>query len=152
MKSKALGYKRVEAGKFNEIHEYVKRNRNLPSSFKCSYNTVKKRINRDTIIDENGVPVGHRSPLRDCEDDIIDIIIKLGKIGDLLSCEKVIYLINDLIDNTVHQQRLVDYKLQHKSQQSSDQLKKVGSAYWYAFLQRHGHCINTKKGRKFELD
>jgi hypothetical protein len=60
-------------------------------------------------------------------------------------------LINELIEGTIHQQRLVEWKKQGINQQPND-LKKVGSAYWYAFLHRHANCVCTKKGRKFELD
>jgi hypothetical protein len=89
-----------------------------------SYNSVKKQLQRETIIDDHGIPVGHQSPLRDCEDDIVDIIIKLGKIGSPVSCGQAIFLINDLIDGSIHQKRLVEWKKQHNSQQSPEDLKK----------------------------
>jgi hypothetical protein len=120
---KELGNSRVRRGTFTKIHEQAKSSRNLPSNFSYSYNSVKKRLQRDTTIDEYGIPVGQQSPLQDCEEDIVDIIIKLGKIGSPVSCGEAIFLINDLIDGTIHQKRLVEWKLQHHSQQSPENLK-----------------------------
>jgi hypothetical protein len=36
--------------------------------------------------------------------------------------------------------------------QYAEQLGKVGSNYWYSFLDRNCEKVETKKGRKFELD
>jgi hypothetical protein len=36
--------------------------------------------------------------------------------------------------------------------QNEEELGKVGSRYWYAFLHRNRDKIETKKGRKFKLD
>jgi hypothetical protein len=151
-KCNALGNNRVRVGTYKRIHDNIKKIRNLPSHFCFPYNTAKKRLQRLTQTNELGVPVGHHSPLRGCEDDIIDIIIKLGKIGCPLTCGQTIQLINELIDNTVHQERLVEWKKSRKIQQPADKLKKIGKSYWYAFLQRHEDRISTKRGRKFELD
>jgi hypothetical protein len=98
-------------------------------------------MSRNTLINKEGIPVGHQSPLRDFEDRIVELIIQLGKIGSPISCGQAVHLINDLIDGTVHQQRLVQWKMQQKITQSQDNMKKIGSSYWYAFLCRHSHCI-----------
>jgi hypothetical protein len=107
-KCKALGNNRVRVGTYKSIHDNIKKMRNLPTDFCFPYNTAKNRMQRLTQIDDLGVPVGHHSPLRECEDDIIDIIIKLEKIGCPLTCGQTIQLINELIDNTIHQERLVE--------------------------------------------
>jgi hypothetical protein len=125
MKMKELGNSRVRRGTYTKIHEQVKSARNLPSNFSYSYNSVKRILQRDTNIDECCIPVSHQYPLQDCEEDIVDIIIKLGKIGSPVSCGQVIFLINDLIGGTIHQKRLVEWKLQHHSQQSPEDLKKL---------------------------
>jgi hypothetical protein len=101
-----------------------KSSKKLPTLFCFLYNTAKTRILRLTQINEVGVPVGHHSPLRDCEDDIFDIIIKLGKIRCPLTCGQAIQLIDQLIDNTVHQERLVDWKMLHGLDQPMNKLKK----------------------------
>jgi hypothetical protein len=151
-KSKELGMVKLKHGTYKKIHEEVRLNRNLPTSFYLPYDTVKKRMQRNTPINNDGDPVGHQSPLRDCEDRIVQFIVQLGKIGSPLSCGQCIHLINDLIDGTVHQERLIQWKVRQNIKQSQDNMKRVGVSYWYAFLRRHSHRIRTKKGRKFELD
>jgi hypothetical protein len=105
-----VGRKRVSCGLYDKIHETVKAKRNLPKDFTFPYNSAKKRIARNTDVDIDGVPTGHQSPLRDCEEGMIDIIIKLGKIGAPITCGTALRLINELIDGTIHQQRLVLWK------------------------------------------
>jgi hypothetical protein len=62
-----------------------------------------------------------------------------------VTCGQAIHLINDLIDNTIDQERLVEWKMLHKLDQPPDKLKTIGNFYWYAFLQRHTDHINTKR-------
>jgi hypothetical protein len=152
MKAKSMGKARVAVGTYKRIHEEVKKNRNLPEDFLYPYNTCKTRMKRSTPIDEDGATIGHQSPLRDCESDIIELLIKLGKIGSPITCGRALVLINELIDNTIHQERLIRWKQTQGIQQEPNKMKKVGSAYWYAFLRRHSERICTKRGRKFELD
>jgi hypothetical protein len=57
-----------------------------------------------------------------------------------------------MIQDTVHQERLVAWKKKQGIQQPKDQLGTIGSKYWYSFLRRNKAMIETKKGRKFELD
>jgi hypothetical protein len=68
-----------------------------------------------------------------------------------LTCGKAIHLINDLIDNTEHQQRLVKWKVAHGINQTPEEMKTVGNAYWYAFLRRHAQRIRTKKVASLSL-
>jgi hypothetical protein len=103
-------------------------------------NNAIYHIQRFTEVDALGVPVGHHLPLRDCKDDIIDVIIKLSKIRCPLKCGQAIHLINDLIE------RLFEWNMLHEVDQPLDKLKKVGNSYGYACLQRHEDRINTKKG------
>jgi hypothetical protein len=128
IKSIVLGHTHVSMGTFNSIHGSVVLKRNLPKKISYPYN-MKKQLQRNTIVNDTGIPIGHLSPLRYCEGDIIDIIIKLDKIGSSLTYGQAIYLINDLIDNTVHQKRLVEWKKQHCLLQSTDGMKKVGNSY-----------------------
>jgi hypothetical protein len=150
--SKKNGCVRTKPGTYKKIHEKVKVSRNLPTTFNFPYNSAKHRLLRHTKVDNVGVTVGHQSPLRDVENDVVDFIIQLGKIGSPVTCSQAIYLINDLIDGTVHQRRLIEWKKKQGIQQSPENFGRIGTAYWYAFLSRHHDRIRTKKGRKFELD
>jgi hypothetical protein len=102
-------------------------------------------MKRSTPIDEHGAPIGHQLPLRDCETDIIELLIRLRRIGSPITCGKALVLINELIDNTIHQERLIKWKQNQGIQQEPKKMKKVGSAYWYAFLCRHSERIRTQK-------
>ena len=57
---------------------------------------------------------------------------------------------NDLIEGTVYQDRLVKYKENHE--RDPEKRKKVGYKYWLNFKKRNAHKIVTKRGEKFELD
>jgi hypothetical protein len=61
-------------------------------------------------------------------------------------------LINDLIKNTLHQECLIEWKHRQGIIQPPEELGKIGSNYWYAFLHRNADKIETKKGRKFEMN
>jgi hypothetical protein len=150
--SKAKGLKRVSKGTFQSIHDDVKKLRNLPDTFDFKFTAARKRISSSTVLDKQSIPVGNQSPLRDAEDQIIKLIVLLGSLGSPLTCGQGVFLINDLIKNTTHQKRLIEWKHRQGIIQAPEELGKIGSNYWYAFLRRNADKIQTKKGRKFELD
>jgi hypothetical protein len=152
VKAASMGKNRVSRGTYKRVHEQVKKQRNLPADFIFPYNNCKKRIQRNTSIDHDGATITHQSPLRDCEDDIVELLIQLGKIGSPITCGTALHLINELIDDTIHQERLINWKKTQGIIQEPERMKKVGSAYWYSFLRRNSERISTKRGRKFELD
>ncbi len=86
------------------------------------------------------------------EEDITQLLILLGKIGSPVSSGQGVFLINDLIKNTVHQQRLIEYKKKQGISQSDEDLGKIGQNYWYSYLKRNRTKIESKKGRKYDLD
>jgi hypothetical protein len=143
---------RLPAGAYNKIHGDIKKRRNLPDSFLFPYQTAKKRIQRKTVLDDFAVPIGAQSPLRDAEENITKLLILLGKIGSPVSSGQGVFLINDLIKNTVHQQRLIEYKKKQGISQSDEDLGKIGQNYWYSYLKRNRTKIESKKGRKYDLD
>jgi hypothetical protein len=116
------------------------------------YNTARKRIKHHTKLDHNSIPISCQSPLHDAEDDIINFLVALSKIGSPVSCGEAVYLINDLINNTIHQDCLIAWKHKQGIKQLPDEIGRIGSKYWYSFLERNKQKIETKKGRKFELD
>jgi hypothetical protein len=149
---KDRGKTRVGAGEYMKIHDSIKEKRNLPASFLFPYNTAKRRIQKSTQLDNNSIPVGRQSPLKGIEDNVVDFLILLAKLGSPISCGQGVYLINDLIRGTIHQERLLLYKEKQGIVQPDDKLGKIGHNYWYAFLERNKDKLQTKKGRKFELD
>jgi hypothetical protein len=98
------------------------------------------------------VPIRRLSPLHGVEDDIVNLLIILGKIGSPVPTGHGVRLINEKIDGTVHQKCLIAYKKSRGFGQSEEELGQVGQKYWYAFLHRYKHRITSKKGRRYELN
>jgi hypothetical protein len=149
---KARGMKRVGAGEYLKIHNNIKQKRNLPDTFEFPYNTAKRRIQKSIQLDERAIPIKRQSPLRGVEDDIVNFLTLLAKLGSPISCGQGVHIINDLIRGTVYQEQLIEYKKKQGIVQSEDKLGMIGHNYWYAFLERNKDKLETKKGRKFELD
>jgi hypothetical protein len=139
-------------GSYKRIFNKVKKERNLPDNFYFPYTTAFRRIKNDTTLDAFAVPIGNRSPLHAVEEDFVNIFIMLGKIGSPVSCGHGLKLINDMISGTIHQKRLIQYKKDRGLKQSEDEMKRVGTKYWYSFLSRYKNRIVSKKGRRFELN
>jgi hypothetical protein len=98
------------------------------------------------------VPIGRQSPLYEAEEMISDFIVQLSKIGSPVTCGEAVFLINDLIDGTHYQDKLVEWKKSQGIKQAPEEMKRIGKNYWYSFLSRNEKTIQSKKGRKFELD
>ena len=145
---------RVTRGTYQQIHDSVKKKRNLPSSFVFSYDTCRKRINKGIIN-----PTNNLSPLEDIEKHIVTLILALADCGNPLTVGNALPLINSLIQDTPHQQKVIDFKRKHKLNYDKDgielsdsQLGSVGVGYWRSFLNRHKGILATNKGRLFELN
>jgi hypothetical protein len=111
------------------------------------------RIQKQIQYDQFGEPIGRLSPLRGIEEDLISFLIILGKIGSPVTKGQGIRLVNEMIDGTIHQSRLIEYKKQRTLNDQSDQdLGQVSDKYWYSFLRKYQHRIVSKKGRRYELD
>jgi hypothetical protein len=152
MERDKLGCPRAEKGCYKKIFEDVKSRRNLPDFFKFPYSTARKRIKTEVQLDKDTIPIGKKSPLYGIERNIIDLLIILSKIGSPVPRGNAIRLINEMIDGTIHQERLIQYKKARGYQQSSEEMGRVGQKYWYRFLEKYQHKITSKKGRRFELD
>jgi hypothetical protein len=143
--SKKRGDKRLAPGSYSKLHDEVKSKRNLPETFLFPYNTARKRIKNHTKLDHNSIPISRQSPLHNVEDDIIDFLVALSKIGSPVSCGEAVYLINDLINKTIHQEHLIAWKQKQGIKQLPDKIGRIGSKYWYSFLERNKQKIETKK-------
>jgi hypothetical protein len=102
---------RTSVGSYTKIHNAVRDKFNLPNSFQYKYDSATKRLKRESNASyDNLTIIGNKSPLYEAENDIIDMMITLGKIGSPVSIGEGVQLINDLIKDTIHQQRLIAYK------------------------------------------
>ena len=62
-------------------------------------------------------------------------------------------LINDIIDGTDLQKRLINWKIKHRIYSKNDgDIGKVGLNYWRNFMIRNGHKIRSKNGKKYAVD
>jgi hypothetical protein len=139
-------------GCYKRILNKVKKDRNLPNNFYFPYDTAFRRIQNKIKLDRDGVPVGNVSPLYEIEETMINVFIMLGKIGSPVSCGHGVKLINDMITNTVHQKRLIQYKRDRGVKQSEYEMGRIGPRYWYNFLNKYKNQIVSKKGKRFELN
>jgi hypothetical protein len=80
------------------------------------------------------------------------LLIILGKTGAPVSMTHGITFINEMINNTTHQQELIKYKEKHGSNQSEDEVGRIGRKYWYKFLERNKDRIVSKRGKRYKLD
>jgi hypothetical protein len=143
---------RVKRGQFQDIVKQVKSRRNLPANFEYSYHAARYRIKTNVILNDDSIPIGRLSPLFGIEKDIVNLLIILGKIGSPVPMGHAIKLINELIDGTVHQKRLIEHKKKNSSNQTEEEMGCIGSKYWYRFVEKYKNKIASKKGRRYELD
>ena len=142
----------MRKGTFDAIVNKVKEDRNLPLSFSVSRDTIKRRVARKNIIIMNANGSGQVSPLLDVEPLFVSVLTQMSRIGDPLTPSRAIALINDLIDGTEYQTRLIEFKVKHSGQIDGEKLGTVGYKYWANFKARNADKIVTRKGQKFELD
>jgi hypothetical protein len=93
---------RVSKGTYQKIHDHVKKNRNLPSSFSFSYDSCLKCIRRG-----NCNPTNNLSPLKDIEEHIVTLLLALAECGNPLTIGNELSLINSLINGTPHQKKVI---------------------------------------------
>ena len=85
---------RVPKGTFEAIHEKVKKERNLPSSFSFSYNACQKRILTSNLQISDP---GKKSPVADLEPHFITLLLAMADTGCPLSVGQCLPLMNSLI-------------------------------------------------------
>ena len=89
---------------------------------------------------------GQILPLHSIEPRIVKVLIQMSLIGESLTPSKDITLINDLIEGTSHQKKLVDWKMVHtKVTESKQQLGQIGYGYYQKFKRRNKHKITTSR-------
>jgi hypothetical protein len=143
--------KKTKNGLFNSIVQDISSKRNLPCTFKFTYNAAMKRISRNNM----NIPYnqkGPKSPLFKIEDDLVRLLILLGETGAPLTPPQVIRLTNSLIYDTPVQVDLVKWKRQNKCKGSDDELGRVGHKYYKNFMIRNKDKLKSKRGRRFELN
>ena len=120
----------------------------LKHDFKFPYHTVISRLRRTSLNADGG-----SCPLIFIEDKIIKIILCMSKIKRSLTAFQALKLVNELIDKTLIQEKLIQWKKSHKIySKNKDDMGKVGLAWWNNFLRRNHHLLRTKSGKKYAVD
>ena len=132
---------------FENIVLRARQHFDLPDSFHFPYSTALSRIRRSNLK-----ATGNDSPLIAIEPQIVELAICMSKLKRSLTCSDGLRLVNELIQGTEIQQRLIKWKKFKKIQCSSpSDLGKVGKQYWKAFLRRNRHVLRNKLGRRFSV-
>jgi hypothetical protein len=139
----------MRKGRLEEIIKEEKANHNLPETVIISRETIRSRIFRDhTFVAHNERYGGHVSPLSQLEPYFCDMIIATAKICLAMTPSEAIQLINALILDTPHQQKLIQWKQKYAFQFCDDDLGKIGPGYFQGFMNRNKHILVSKRGHK----
>ena len=148
------GTKFVRKQLFDSILTKVTKEMRLENAINFTYQGIQKRIAKNSLIVKS---YGTSSPLIEVENSFIDIFTALADIGHPCSVEEGKYLIQSMINGTIHQKRYADFKrnmLMKRTNITIDEtlLGQIGSSYYYGFLARNRRKIRSNRGRRFELN
>ena len=133
---------------FNQLMIKEKQNYDVSNDFKFPFKSMKTRIARNSISAN-----GTNSPIIFIEHKFVDLILCMSNIKRSLKPSECLMLINELIDGTEIQNRLIDWKINknifHKDR---NDLGKLGWNYWRSFMQRNSDTLKSKIGRKYAYE
>ena len=133
---------------FRDVMERARVQYKLAESFHLPYETVLSRIRRNNLSGD-----GHYTPLLPVENKIVELIVCMSKLKRSLKASEGLRLVNELIDGTLIQQRLIDWKDKMNIYSNSlEDRGKVGMSYWRSFMHRNSHIIRSKPGCQFSVD
>ena len=139
---------RVPNDTFQSIHDRVKEERNLSSSFIFTYNTCQKRFAKDNL---NILDPGKKSPLTDIEPHLVTFILVMADTGPPLSVGQCLPLINSLLHKISHKKYMLHIDNDGNVIPDED-FEEVGVSYWNGLVKRNGQKLTTNKGRLFKLN
>ena len=133
---------------FAYVYEDTKKRYGLNDKFSFPYETALSRIRRNNISAD-----GLNSPLLPIEQEIVDLLLCMSKIKRALTASDGLRLINELIDGTEVQKRLIEWKTKMKTpyKHHSD-LGRVDLSYWNKFLKRNKYQLRSKVAKKYAID
>lgn len=136
----------VAPGKYKEIIELVEDESNLPHG-SLKIGTIRCRILRNNL---SGYKPQSTSPLHEIEPLLVQYCLKLARIKQPLTKDRVISLAESLIKNTKYVDRMHDFnKNNHAYDPNSDTI--VGRRWYYGFLERNKEAICRQRGRVVDL-
>ena len=143
--------KNLPKERIHEIISSVSTKRNLTKTQVITPSMLRSRYSRESII-TNGRP-GPESPLIEIEPILVEMLIRLCRIGQPLSVGSCKSFINSVINGSTIQQELIEWKKKCSHTCGNNDIDGlIGDGYWTGFLSRNEHKIQTKKGEKYELN
>ena len=145
--ARTLGFQAVKKGCLDKIIEQKKKEFGIPDGFEIKKGLIRSRLQRKKPI-VNGL--GPESPMVDAEPQLVELIIRMGRIRRCLTPTQCLHLANDLIKGTEIEARVINFKkkLFHRDYDSAE----LGLRYWSGFKKRWSHKLIMKRGQKFALD
>ena len=145
--------KKLDRGQFNLLVADLKQEHAMPADFEINFGSIRKRFLRGN---PTSYGKGPNSPSRHLEAALVDLLLLLADMNKPLTCGEGVKLANEMIKDTDLQGKIIEFKkkLSHhcdENGRNSDGLV-LGSAWWRAFMKRHGDQLTSAKGRKFSLN
>ena len=149
-KNKADKDSRLPKGTLKEMIKEKSKKLQVPDSVSSSISerTIRNRLekNRKSLCPKHrGTP----SPMAAIDQLVLPIVKGMARMMQPMKPPEVVALANSLIDGTVHQLHLIEWKKTHTKHQSHDQQGQVGMGWFHGFMQRHEDEVVTAKGRRF---
>ena len=129
--------KRVEKGLLSSIIKASENDAGLSSGL-VVFETVRSRLKNQNI---SGVAPQRRSPLEKVEPIIVEHCVRLAEIGSALIADEVIALASEIIEGTMHETNLLEYK--EKRNIISNSL--LGKAWYHGFMKRNEDKIKRAR-------
>lgn len=127
-------------GKLNEIVSDFEKENGLQDN-SISRSTVKSRVYRKNIEGQAHQKV---SPLLEVEPIIVEYCIELANIGEALTKESVIELMEETIKGTKYEEALKNFKMSRNIEMKNSN-SVVGNAWYHGFMKRNNQLV--RKGR-----
>ena len=128
---------KVEPGSLNQI---IKQNETLYGLVPGSI-TKKNVLHRVYVGNPAGVLHQRTSPLVEIEPLILEYCIKLAEIGSALTRSEVIALTKEIIEGTIYEQKILEYKLKRKVNTS----ELLGFGWYRGFMKRNHDAIRRRR-------
>jgi hypothetical protein len=103
-----------------------------------NFETIKSRIKSKNAT---GVAMQRSSPLLQVEPIILDWVLRLAEMGNPLTKCGIIELANEVIQDTIHSNRLSEFKKSRKIENEN----KVGAGWYKGFISRNSDFLKRSK-------
>jgi hypothetical protein len=141
---------RLAKGTITNLIKTKSKELNVPEAVAStiSNSTVRNRLDRNRASQtpkHRGTP----SPLAEIEELVLPIVKGMSRIMQPMQKPEIIALANSLIEGTIHQEKLIEWKKVHAPHQTGENCGKVGVGWFAGFKKRYKDQIYSAKLRRF---